>query len=397
MTDKNFSLFAPGPEHKALREMLRDFVQKEVEIQAQEYDQKETFNIKLFRKLGPLGLLGLLVKEESLGGSGMDLRAMVLVHEELSRSDPGFCLAYLAHSVLCVYNIYRNANEEQKRLFLKELCSGEKLGAMAMSEPDCGTDVLSMKTQALKKGDKYILNGRKMWITNGCLNDQKTACDYCLVYAKTGDHISTFVVEKTFPGFSVGQKIKDKLGMRSSHTAELIFENCEVPKTHLIGQEGESLIQMMKNLEVERLALASMSLGIASRSLEIMNKYASERKAFEKPIRSFGQIQKYLSKSYAEYQAIRSYTYYVAWQMLSQPSNKHRLNCDAAKLLSAEIGKNIADRAIQVLGGYGYVGEYIVERLWRDSKLLEIGGGTNEALEKNISKELAKSASTDLF
>ena len=388
MADKGFSLFNPSSEHKALREMLRSFVQKEVEIQAQEYDQKEKFNIELFRKLGPLGLLGLLVKEESLGGSDMDLRAMVLVHEELSRSDPGFCLSYLAHSVLCVYNIYRNANEEQKGLFLKGLCSGEKIGAMAMSEPDCGTDVLAMKTHAVKKGEKYILNGRKMWITNGCLDNQGTACDYCLVYAKTGDHISTFIVEKTFPGFSVGQKIKDKLGVRASNTAELVFDNCEVPLSHLIGREGESLIQMMKNLEVERLALASMSLGIASRSLEIMNRYASERKSFKKPIRTFGQIQKYLSKSYSEYQAIRSYTYWTAWQLVSQTSKNHRLDCDAVKLLSAEVGKNIADRAIQVLGGYGYVGEYIVERLWRDSKLLEIGGGTNEALEKNISKEL---------
>lgn len=390
MPDKHFSLFDPSPEHKALREMLKDFVQKEVEVQAQEHDQKEKFNIELFRKLGSLGLLGLLVKEERLGGSNMDLRAMVLVHEELSRSDPGFCLAYLAHSVLCVYNIYRNANEKQKELFLKGLCSGEKIGAMAMSEPDCGTDVLAMKTHAVKKGERYILNGRKMWITNGCLEDQKTSCDYCLVYAKTGDSISTFVVEKAFPGFSVGQQIKDKLGMRASHTAELVFDNCEAPESHLLGQEGESLIHMMRNLEVERLALASMSLGIASRSLEIMNKYASERKSFEKPIRSFGQIQKYLAQSYAEYQAIRSYIYYMAGQMESQPSDNHRLDCDAVKLLSAEVGKKIADRAIQVLGGYGYVGEYIVERLWRDAKLLEIGGGTNEALEKNISRELEK-------
>ena len=385
---QTFSVFNPSPEHKALREMVADFVQKEVEPQALEFDKKEQFNLKLFRKLGDLGLLGLLVKEENFGGSDMDLTAMVLVHEELSRSDPGFCLAYLAHSVLCTYNIYRNANEEQKKSWLPGLCAGEKIGAMAMSEPDCGTDVLAMKTHAVKQGDKYIINGRKMWITNGSLDEKKTPCDCCLLYAKTGNNISSFVVEKSFKGFSVGQKIGDKLGMRASNTAELVFDNCEVPASHLIGKEGDSLIHMMRNLEVERLALASMSLGIARRSFEIMNKYASERKSFQKSIRFFGQIQKHIAKSYSEYQAVRSYTYNTARQMLSESSKNHRLACDSVKLLASEVGKNIADRAIQVLGGYGYVGEYIVERLWRDAKLLEIGGGTNEALEKNITKEL---------
>ena len=387
---KSFSLFDPSPEHKALREMTTDFVKKEVEPQALEFDRKEQFNLELFRKTGELGLLGLLVEEESLGGSGMDLTAMVLVHEELSRSDPGFCLAYLAHSVLCTYNLYRNASEEQKKLWLPSLCKGEKIGAMAMSEPDCGTDVLAMKTSAIKKGDKYILNGRKMWITNGSLDEEKTSCDFCLLYAKTGDKISSFLVERGFKGFYVGQKIKDKLGMRASSTAELVFDHCEVPVSHLIGQEGDSLVHMMKNLEVERLALASMSLGIAGRAFEIMNRYASERKSFQKSIRSFGQIQKHIAKSYSEYQAIRSYTYDTARQMAGQSSGNHRLSCDAVKLLASEIGKNIADRAIQVLGGYGYVGEYVVERLWRDAKLLEIGGGTIEALEKNITKDLER-------
>ena len=386
---KSFSLFDPSPEHKALRDLVANFVKKEVEVQAVEFDRKEEFNLKLFHQLGPLGLLGLLVQDEKLGGSSMDLTAMVLVHEELSQSDPGFCLAYLAHSVLCTYNIYRNASEEQKNNWLPGLCSGEKLGAMAMSEPDCGTDVLAMKTRAVRKGNHYILKGSKMWITNGSRDEKKTPCDYCLVYAKTGDQISSFVVEKGFKGFSVGQKIKDKLGMRASNTLELIFDQCEVPVSHLIGKEGDSLVHMMKNLEVERLALAAMSLGIAKRSFKIMNQYASERKSFKQSIRAFGQIQKYIAKSYSEYQAIRAYVYNTARQMTDQPSKKHRLDCDAVKLLASEIGKTVADRAIQVLGGYGYVGEYVVERLWRDSKLLEIGGGTLEALEKNITKELA--------
>ncbi len=383
----NSSLFEPSSEHKALREMVSDFVKKEVKNQAAEFDKKEEFNLDLFRKLGGLGLLGLLVKEVELGGSGMDLTAAVLVHEELSSSDPGFCLAYLAHSILCLHNIYRNGNETQKKQFLPPLCSGEKVGAMAMSEPDCGTDVLAMKTKAEKKGSKYILNGRKMWITNGSLDENKTPCDCCLVYAKTGDKVSTFIVEKSFKGFSVGQKIQDKLGMRASNTAELVFDNCEIPETHLIGQEGESLIHMMKNLEVERLTLASMSLGIARRCLEDMNRYASERKSFGKPIRKFGQIQKHLAQSYAEYKSAKTYVYDVARQLQNKSQNQ-RLDTDAVKLIASQMAKAVADRSIQVLGGYGYVGEYNVERFWRDSKLLEIGGGTIESLEKNMAKDL---------
>ena len=376
-------------ESKALKGMLEDFVKKEVEPQASQFDKEEKFNLTLFKKLGDLGLLGLLIPED-YGGSGMDLTAMVLAHEELSFSDPGFCLSYLAHSVLCAYNLSVNGNEEQKKRLLPSLSSGQSIGAMAMSEPDAGTDVLSMKTEASKKGDKYLLNGRKMWITNGCVDEEKTPCDMVLIYAKLKDKISTFLVEKGMPGFFVGQKIGDKLGMRASNTAELVFDNCEVKKENLIGNEGESLVHMMRNLEVERLALASMSLGIAKRALKIMNKYASERKSFGKPIRSFGQIKSYLSRSYASLKAVRTYAYTVARKMEENPKENYRLDCDAVKLLAGELGKKICDRAIQVLGGYGYVGEYQVERLWRDAKLLEIGGGTNEALEKNIEKELQK-------
>lgn len=381
------SLFHPSQEHKILRDMVKDFVKKQVEPQAHSFDKEEKFNLELFKKLGELGLLGLLVQEENYGGSGMDCTASVLVHEELSASDPGFCLAYLAHSVLCVYNIYRNGNDNQKQKFLPSLCSGEKIGAMAMSEPDCGTDVLAMTTRAQKQGDKYILNGRKMWITNGSIDENKTPCDYCLVYAKTGDQVSTFVVEKGFKGFSVGQKIEDKLGMRASNTAELVFDQCEVPQTHLLGREGESLVHMMKNLEIERLTLAAMSLGIARRCLKDMNEYASQRKSFQKPLRQFGQIQKHLAQSYAEFQSAKIFVYHQA-QQLQNSSQNHRRDCDAVKLVASQMAKKVADCAIQVLGGYGYVGEYHVERFWRDSKLLEIGGGTIEALEKNIVKDL---------
>ena len=227
-----------------------------------------------------------------------------------------------------------------------------------------------------------------MWITNGAVDENNTPADCVLVYAQSGQKsISSFIVEKGFKGYEAGQKIRGKTGMRSSNTAELVFKDCEIPFDNMIGKEGCSIENMMRNLEIERLALAGMGLGIARRCLREMNRYASERKAFGKSIREFGQIQKYLSECYAEYSACRSYIYNIA-DNISLKSSGHRLDCDSAKWLSAQMAKKTADRAIQVLGGYGYVGEYHVERLWRDAKLLEIGGGTNEALEKNITSDL---------
>lgn len=390
-----FDLFNPTPEHGMLRQMVRDFVEKEVEAQAAEFDRKEQFNLALFRQLGVLGLLGTTVAEP-YGGSAMDPVASVLVHEELSASDPGLTLAYLAHALLCANNIAVNANEEQKKRWLPKLCSGEWVGSMAMSEPYVGTDVLGMKTTAVKKGDTYILNGRKMWITNGCLDDAGTPGDCVLVYAKSGEKngkplISTFVVEKGFVGFSVGQKIKDKLGMRASNTAELVFQDCQVPVKNLIGAEGDSLHHMMRNLEIERVGLAAMSLGMARRSIQIMNKYAQEREAFGVSLNQFGQIQQMIALSFAEYRAARAYVYETARRMRLDQAGQ-RLDSDGVKLVAATMAKQVADRAIQTLGGYGYVGEYVVERLWRDAKLIEIGGGTLEAHQKNITRDLVKNA-----
>jgi isovaleryl-CoA dehydrogenase len=393
---KTFDLFNPTPEHQMLRESLQAFVKSEVEPQAHQFDRKEQFNLPLFRKLGQMGLLGITVPE-TYGGSGLDATAAVIAHEELSYSDPGLCLAYLAHSMLIVNNFAINASEDQKKRVLPKVCSGEWVGAMAMSEPAVGTDVLGMKTSATLKGDHYLLNGRKMWITNGTLDENKTPADCVLVYAKTGDandrpKISTFLVEKGMSGYSVGQKIMDKTGMRASNTAELVFDDCKVPKTHLVGHEGDSMMHMMRNLEVERLTLAAMSIGIAKRSLEIMNRYATEREAFGKPLNFFGQVQKYIADSYAEYKSAKTYVYDVARKMdLNKEGN--RLDSDGVKLVATTMGKNVADRAMQVLGGYGYVGEYVVERLWRDAKLLEIGGGTLEAHQKNITRDLAKNQS----
>lgn len=388
---KNFDLSNPTPEHSMLRDTLKAFVKAEVEPQASEYDKKEMFNLSLFKKLSELGLMGITVPE-NYGGAGMDATAATIIHEELSSSDPGFCLAYLAHSMLMVNNLAVNGSEEQKQKYLPLLSSGEWIGAMAMSEPAVGTDVLGMQTTAIKKGDHYLLNGRKMWITNGTIDEKGTPCDLILVYAKTGEKngralISTFLVEKTFKGFSVGQKIKDKLGMRGSNTAELVFQDCEVPLKNLMGHEGDSMLHMMRNLELERLTLAAMSIGIARRSLEIMTKYAQEREAFGKPLSHFGQIQRYIADSYAEYKSCRAYVYEVARKM-DLNSEGNRLDSDGVKLVATTMAKNVADRAIQVLGGYGYVGEYVVERLWRDAKLLEIGGGTLEAHQKNIARDL---------
>lgn len=394
MTWNSMDLFNPTEEHKLLRDTVRAFTKDSVEPQALQFDREEKFNLPLFRQLGDLGLLGLCVPNE-FGGSGMDAMAAVITHEELSYSDPGFCLAYLAHAILCVNNLAVNGSQEQKEKYLPKLCSGEWVGSMAMSEPNYGTDVLGMETSAKKNGEHYNVNGRKMWITNGCIDDVGTPCDVTWLYAFSGNdsnnkkQISTFIIEKTDKGFSVGQKIKDKLGMRGSNTAELVFDNCQIPATRLVGSLGDSASHMMKNLEIERVTLAAMSLGIARRSIEVMNRYAKERHAFGKALHSFGQIQRHIAESFAEYQAARTYVYNTA-RGLKLSGTGDRLDSDGVKLFATTVAKNIADRAIQVLGGYGYVGEYTVERLWRDAKLLEIGGGTLEAHQKNITRDLSK-------
>ena len=396
MNWREFDLFNPSEEHKMLREAIASFVKAEVEPQALEFDRTERFNLPLFRKLGEMGLLGITVPE-AYGGTGLDAVAAVIAHEEISSSDPGFCLAYLAHSMLFVNNLAVNGSEEQKRRVLPGVCAGTHVGAMAMSEPNYGTDVLGMETTAKRDGDHYVINGQKMWITNGCIDEEGTPADYVWVYAKTGEkngrpQISTFLVEKGMPGYSVGQKIRDKSGMRASNTAELVFNNCRVPVSALVGQEGESVRHMMRNLEIERVTLAAMSLGIARRSVDAMVKYSKERKAFGQPLASFGQIQRHIAESYAEYNACATYVYDTARKMNldDHSATGNRLASDGVKLVTTTAAKNIADRAIQVLGGYGYVGEYVVERLWRDAKLLEIGGGTLEAHQKNITRDLTR-------
>ena len=385
----------PTPEHRALREMVKSFTANEVEPQALQYNREERFNRALFERAGELGLLGVTVDPE-YGGAGMDATAACIVHEELSYADPAFCLSYLAHSQLFVNNLARNGNAEQLNRFLPPTCSGEMIGGMGMSEPSCGTDVLAMRSSAKKQADgSYVLNGTKMWITNGAVNDTETG-DVFLVYARTGGPdvrpsraVSLFLVERGMPGFSLGQRLKDKCGMRASPTAELVFEDVVVPAANLVGAEGGASLCMMRNLEIERVVLAAMSVGIARRSLQAMNTYASERSAFGQNLNAFGQIQRHIAESYAEYMAGKSYLYQCALNLdLEQSGN--RLDTDGVKLYCTTMGKNVADRAIQVMGGYGYMGEYAVERLWRDSKLLEIGGGTLESHHKNMAREMAQ-------
>jgi len=373
-------LFDPTPEHAMLRETVRRFAETEVEPQAEEHDATGTLNIPLLKRCGELGLLGLTVSEED-GGAGLDAVAAVIAHHELGKHDPGFTLAYLAHYVLFVNNFYFAADKAQRTRVLPRVLEGEWIGAMAMTEPGAGTDVLGMQTTADRRGDAYVLNGRKMFITNG----YEAQCVF--TYAKVNGRITAFLVERGMPGFSTGEPIK-KMGMRGSTMCELVFEDCEVPAANILGEEGGGITCMMRNLELERLCLAAISLGIADRCVSDMVAYACQRKAFGKPIAEFGQIQKYIAESYAETEASRCLLYREAGRV--GPDNRNRLGTDAAKLFIAPVAKRVADNAMQVLGGYGYTNEYKIERFLRDAKLNEIGGGTLESHQKNITKDLTR-------
>lgn len=380
MTEPLFDLENPTEEHKLLRQMVRDFTRDVVEPQADEHDRSGTLNVPLLRRLGELGLLGITIPAED-GGSGMDAVAATLVHHELSKSDPGFCLAYLAHAMLFVNNFYYAASAEQRARFLPKVLTGEWIGAMAMTEPTSGTDVLGMKTTARREGDHYVLKGRKCFITNA------PEAHIFLVYASVDGKITSFIVERGYPGFATDVKTP-KMGMRASTMSEVMFDDCIVPAENVLGHEGSGVGNMMRNLEIERLTLAAMSLGIADRCVEVMVRYAAERTSFGKPIVEHGQIQRYIAESYAKTEAARALIYTVAREV--RHDRRNRIGTDAAKLFATPVGKEVADNAIQVLGGYGYCTEYKVERLWRDAKLLEIGGGTLESHQKNLTKELVR-------
>jgi isovaleryl-CoA dehydrogenase len=373
-------LDTPTEEHRMLRDLVRGFATSDVEPRAAAHDRAGTLAIELMRKAGELGLHGLTVPAAA-GGAGLDATAAVIAHHELAKVDPGFTLAYLAHAVLFVNNFFHAANDEQRGRYLANVLSGEWVGAMGMTEPGAGTDVLGMQTTATRRGDEYVLNGRKTFITNG-------PDAYCmLVYAKVDGKITAFLVDRTCPGFSSGAHI-EKMGMRAAPMGELIFDDCIVPAANRLGADGGGMVHMMRNLEIERLCLAAMSLGIADRSMDIMLRYSVERHAFGKPIAEFGQIQRYIADSYAKTEAARALIYSVARSV--GPETRNRIGTDAAKLFAAPVGKEVADNAMQVLGGWGYCSEFAVERLLRDAKLLEIGGGTLESHQKNLTRDLTR-------
>jgi isovaleryl-CoA dehydrogenase len=377
-------LFNPTDEHRLLRATVADFARTEVDPQAAEFDARGTLNLPLFRRLGSLGLLGITVPGD-VGGAGMDATAAVIVHHELAKYDPGFCLAYLAHAMLFANNFQNCADDAQRRRYLPRVLSGEWVAGMGMTEPGAGTDVLAMTTTAVRDGDAWVLNGTKTYITNACEG-------FCfLVYAKVDGRITAFVVDRDCPGFSTSAHI-DKLGMRGSTMAELVFQDCRVPAANLLGEIGAGVTHMMRNLEMERLTLAAMSVGIAERCVEIMIRHAGERRTFGQPIAAHGQIQRYVADGYAATEAAKALVYNVARDV--GPTRRARLGSDAAKLFAAPVGKMCADYAMQVMGGAGYCREFPVERLWRDAKLLEIGGGTLEAHQKNLTKDLARAGGT---
>jgi isovaleryl-CoA dehydrogenase len=360
---------------------VRQFALTRVEPQAMEHDVSGTFNTQLLGELGRLGLLGVTVPDAD-GGAGLDATASCIVHEELAYCDPGFAIGYLAHALLFVNNFYWASNAAQRTRFLPKMLTGEHIGAMAMTEPAVGTDVLGLQTVARRDHDGYVLDGRKTFITNGLESHA------VLVYAKLDDRITTFVVERDRPGFSTGGKIA-KMGMRASTICELVFEGCHIPAENLVGTEGGGITNMMRNLEIERLGLAAVSYGLARRCLDVMVRYSVERKTFGKPLAEHGQIQRYIGESYAKCEAMRALIYDIAAGV--GPHQRNRLGTDAAKLFAGTAAKEVADAAVQVLGGYGYCAEYRVEQFLRDAKLNEIGGGTLEAHQKNITRDLTRS------
>jgi isovaleryl-CoA dehydrogenase len=373
--------------HLALKETVRRFAESEIAPRAAELDESQGFNEKALRKMGELGLLG-ITASGAHGGSELDVVAATLVMEELGAVCASTTLSYLAHAILAVNNLSTNGSEVQKSKYLPRLCSGEWIGAMAMSEASAGSDAMGLQLQAKKVGDKYILNGTKMWITNG------PYADFFWVYAKTGPtkkDISTFIVEKTFKGFSVGKKLH-KLGMRASPTSELIFQNCEVPAENLVGAEASSGSHMKANLLVERITIAGISLGLSRAAIAYATRYAKDRKQFDQPIFAFQQVSKMLADATAEYLAARSLTYEAAATVdkegLYSPSAL--MLGTSAKLFAAHRATKICMDAIQILGGYGYTKEYPVERYMRDAKLIEIGAGTNEIMRVILGGQLQK-------
>ncbi|CAB9493592.1 MULTISPECIES: isovaleryl-CoA dehydrogenase [Alteromonas] len=375
--------FGLGEDIEMLRDQVYQFAQNEIAPLAEQADADNQFPNQLWTKLGDMGLLGVTVSEQ-YGGSDMGYLAHTIAMEEVSRASGGIGLSYGAHSNLCVNQIFKNGNDAQRERYLPKLVSGEHIGALAMSEPNAGSDVVSMKLKAEKRGDKYILNGNKMWITNG--PDAHTF----VIYAKTNPDagpkgITAFIVERDFPGFSRAQKL-DKLGMRSSNTCELVFEDCEVPAENILGKEGEGVRVLMSGLDYERLVLSGGPLGIMQSCMDIVVPYIHDRQQFGQSIGQFQLVQGKVADMYTQMNAARAYVYTVAQSC--DRGETTRKDAAGAILYSAELATKMALDAIQLLGGNGYINEYPTGRLLRDAKLYEIGAGTSEIRRMLIGREL---------
>ncbi|CAD7712813.1 Acyl-CoA dehydrogenase [Xanthomonas hydrangeae] len=375
--------FALGEEIDLLRESVAAFASHHIAPLAAAADQDNVFPAQLWRLFGEQGLLGLTV-EEDYGGSGMGYLAHVVAMEEISRAGGAIGLSYGAHSNLCLNQLRKNATPEQKQRYLPKLCTGEHVGALAMSEAGAGSDVVSMKLRADARGDRFVLNGNKMWITNG------PDADVLVVYAKTDPAagargITAFIVEKGMPGFSTAQKL-DKLGMRGSNTCELVFTDCEVPAENVLGTLNGGVRVLMSGLDFERVVLAGGPLGLMAAAMDVVLPYVHERKQFGEPIGTFQLIQAKLADMYVGLNACRAYVYAVA--RACDAGQTTRQDAAGAILYAAEKATWLTGQAIQVLGGNGYINDYPTGRLWRDAKLYEIGAGTSEIRRMLIGREL---------
>jgi isovaleryl-CoA dehydrogenase len=377
--------FALGDDIEALRDMVHRWAQNELAPRAAEIDKTNAFPRDLWPELGGLGLLG-MTADPDFGGSGMGYLAHVVAIEEIARASASVALSYGAHSNLCVNQINRNGDRQQKEAYLPKLCSGEHVGALAMSEAGAGSDVVSMTLRAEKRNDRFVLNGAKMWITNG------PDADTLVVYAKTAPDagakgITAFLVERAFKGFKASQKL-DKLGMRGSSTAELVFEDCEVPFENVLGREGEGVKVLMSGLDYERVVLAGIGVGIMHACLDVVVPYVHERKQFGRPIGEFQLMQAKIADMYTAMNSARAYVYAVA--AACDRGKVTRQDAAACCLYASEQATQQALQAIQALGGNGYINDYPTGRLLRDAKLMEIGAGTSEIRRMLIGRELLK-------
>jgi isovaleryl-CoA dehydrogenase len=366
-----------------LRETVQQFAAEDIAPRAADIDRENRFPAELWRRMGDIGLLGITVEEE-YGGTAMGYLAHVVAMEEVSRASASVGLSYGAHSNLCVNQIRRNGTAAQKKKYLPKLVSGEHVGALAMSEPGAGSDVVSMRLRADRRGDRFVLNGTKMWITNG------PDADTLVVYAKTDGAagprgITAFLIEKGMRGFTTAQKL-DKLGMRGSNTCELVFQDCEVPEENVLSEEGRGVNVLMSGLDYERAVLAGGPLGIMDACMDIVLPYVHERQQFGQPIGEFQLMQGKIADMYATMNACKAYVYAVA--QACDRGETARKDAAGAILYAAEKATWMAGEAIQALGGNGYINEYATGRLWRDAKLYEIGAGTSEIRRMLIGREL---------